>query len=308
MGTPYANAPLGPIHWPASHHRSQWGVLAGLQRPLGSFRRGFSWGRLAPRPGVQQGGGAMDSKTPVPSLLPAVAPLTSPLSQHGGIFPTLDSSLSIRGKQLLSLTAPPQLLVPQHPSFPPNTVMGVGPPHSPGLAPGSPLQPSTSQRGTSVSGWQKVSTLRGDFARMAGWAGVCGGEVYVLQGAWRGWDVGRSCWPLLPSSEKQNEVEIPSPTSKEREAALPRQKLCQHPPSPAPQLQSMSQITGVKRVARSSSLSNTSVPRFGVKTDQEELLAQVGVGQAREGSGGGWDPQTHWALSHTEGDLAPAGP
>ncbi|XP_040842218.1 cAMP-specific 3',5'-cyclic phosphodiesterase 4A isoform X2 [Ochotona curzoniae] len=74
--------------------------------------------------------------------------------------------------------------------------------------------------------------------------------------------------------EKQNEVEIPSPTSKEREAALPRQKLCQHPPSPAPQLQSMSQITGVKRVARSSSLSNTSVPRFGVKTDQEELLAQ----------------------------------
>ncbi|XP_004595798.2 cAMP-specific 3',5'-cyclic phosphodiesterase 4A [Ochotona princeps] len=74
--------------------------------------------------------------------------------------------------------------------------------------------------------------------------------------------------------EKQNEVEIPSPTSKEREATLPRQKLCQQPPSPAPQLQSMSQITGVKRVTRSSSLTNTSVPRFGVKTDQEELLAQ----------------------------------
>uniref|UniRef100_A0A8C5ZZW6 Phosphodiesterase n=1 Tax=Marmota marmota marmota TaxID=9994 RepID=A0A8C5ZZW6_MARMA len=56
--------------------------------------------------------------------------------------------------------------------------------------------------------------------------------------------------------DKQNEVEIPSPTMKEREPQEP-----------------MSQITGVKKLMHSRS-PNTSIPRFGVKTDQEDLLAQ----------------------------------
>lgn len=58
----------------------------------------------------------------------------------------------------------------------------------------------------------------------------------------------------------------------------PRQRPSQQPAPPGPQFQPMSQITGVKRLAHSSSLNDSSVPRFGVKTDQEELLAQVGGG------------------------------
>nr|XP_020758030.1 cAMP-specific 3',5'-cyclic phosphodiesterase 4A isoform X1 [Odocoileus virginianus texanus] len=75
--------------------------------------------------------------------------------------------------------------------------------------------------------------------------------------------------------DKRNEVEIPSPTIKDREKQqAPRQRPCQQPPAPGPQLQPMSQITGVKKLTHSSSLSDSSIPRFGVKTDQEELLAQ----------------------------------
>uniref|UniRef100_I3ND36 Phosphodiesterase n=1 Tax=Ictidomys tridecemlineatus TaxID=43179 RepID=I3ND36_ICTTR len=64
--------------------------------------------------------------------------------------------------------------------------------------------------------------------------------------------------------DKQNEVEIPSPTMKEPS---------QQPLPLGPQFQPMSQITGVKKLMHSRS-PNTSVPRFGVKTDQEDLLAQ----------------------------------
>uniref|UniRef100_A0AC11AZL0 Phosphodiesterase 4A n=1 Tax=Ovis aries TaxID=9940 RepID=A0AC11AZL0_SHEEP len=75
--------------------------------------------------------------------------------------------------------------------------------------------------------------------------------------------------------DKRNEVEIPSPTIKDREKQqAPRQRPCQQPPAPGPQLQPMSQITGVKKLMHSSSLNDSSIPRFGVKTDQEELLAQ----------------------------------
>ncbi|XP_069351654.1 3',5'-cyclic-AMP phosphodiesterase 4A isoform X2 [Eulemur rufifrons] len=74
--------------------------------------------------------------------------------------------------------------------------------------------------------------------------------------------------------DKQNEVEIPSPTMKEQEQQqAPRQRPSQQPPPPVPHLQPMSQITGVKKLTHSS-LNNSSIPRFGVKTDQEELLAQ----------------------------------
>uniref|UniRef100_A0A8C9M3S2 Phosphodiesterase n=1 Tax=Panthera tigris altaica TaxID=74533 RepID=A0A8C9M3S2_PANTA len=75
--------------------------------------------------------------------------------------------------------------------------------------------------------------------------------------------------------DKQNEVEIPSPTMKDREKQpAPRQRPSQQPPPPGPQFQPMSQITGVKKLMHSSSLSDSSIPRFGVKTNQEELLAQ----------------------------------
>ncbi|XP_028679043.1 LOW QUALITY PROTEIN: cAMP-specific 3',5'-cyclic phosphodiesterase 4B [Erpetoichthys calabaricus] len=59
--------------------------------------------------------------------------------------------------------------------------------------------------------------------------------------------------------DKQNEVEIPSPTQKEREKKK-KQPMCQ--------------ISGVKKLMHSSSLTNSSIPRFGVKTDQEENLAR----------------------------------
>ncbi|NWR55013.1 PDE4D phosphodiesterase, partial [Bucorvus abyssinicus] len=58
--------------------------------------------------------------------------------------------------------------------------------------------------------------------------------------------------------DKQHEVEIPSPTQKEKEKKK----------------RPMSQISGVKKLMHSSSLTNSSIPRFGVKTDQEEVLAK----------------------------------
>ncbi|XP_051011938.1 cAMP-specific 3',5'-cyclic phosphodiesterase 4A isoform X2 [Acomys russatus] len=66
--------------------------------------------------------------------------------------------------------------------------------------------------------------------------------------------------------DKQNDVEIPSPT--------PRQRAFQQPTPPVVrQSQPMSQITGLKKLVHTGSL-NTSIPRFGVKTEQEDLLAQ----------------------------------
>uniref|UniRef100_A0A8C8SDF9 Phosphodiesterase n=1 Tax=Pelusios castaneus TaxID=367368 RepID=A0A8C8SDF9_9SAUR len=63
--------------------------------------------------------------------------------------------------------------------------------------------------------------------------------------------------------DKQNDVEIPPPTPKEREKKKKQQ-----------QQQPMCQISGVKKLMHSSSLTNSSIPRFGVKTDQEELLSK----------------------------------
>ncbi|XP_056143351.1 cAMP-specific 3',5'-cyclic phosphodiesterase 4C [Lampris incognitus] len=55
--------------------------------------------------------------------------------------------------------------------------------------------------------------------------------------------------------DKQNDVEIPSPTLREREKP-------------------MCHISGVKKLTHSSSLSNSTLPRFGVKTEQEDALAR----------------------------------
>lgn len=62
--------------------------------------------------------------------------------------------------------------------------------------------------------------------------------------------------PLVCSSDKQNEVEIPSPTLRE----------CEKP---------MCHISGVKKLTHSSSLTNAALPRFGIKTEQEDALARV---------------------------------
>lgn len=59
--------------------------------------------------------------------------------------------------------------------------------------------------------------------------------------------------------DKQHEVEIPSPTQKEKEKKK----------------RPMSQISGVKKLMHSSSLTNSSIPKFGVKTEQEDVLAKV---------------------------------
>ncbi|KAI5936037.1 cAMP-specific 3',5'-cyclic phosphodiesterase 4A [Manis javanica] len=74
--------------------------------------------------------------------------------------------------------------------------------------------------------------------------------------------------------DKQNEVEIPSPTVKDREKLeAARQRPSQLPQPPGPQFQPMSQITGVKKLMHRSSPNDSSIPHFKVKTDQEELLA-----------------------------------
>ncbi|XP_072427260.1 3',5'-cyclic-AMP phosphodiesterase 4D isoform X1 [Chiloscyllium punctatum] len=57
--------------------------------------------------------------------------------------------------------------------------------------------------------------------------------------------------------DKQHEVEMPSQAQKEEKKKRP-----------------MSQISGVKKLMHSSSLTNSSITRFGVKTDQEDLLAK----------------------------------
>ncbi|XP_069780553.1 3',5'-cyclic-AMP phosphodiesterase 4D isoform X1 [Narcine bancroftii] len=57
--------------------------------------------------------------------------------------------------------------------------------------------------------------------------------------------------------DKQHEVEIPSQAQKEEKKKRP-----------------MSQISGVKKLMHGSSLTNSSITRFGVKTDQEDLLAK----------------------------------
>ncbi|XP_069498071.1 3',5'-cyclic-AMP phosphodiesterase 4B isoform X1 [Ambystoma mexicanum] len=60
--------------------------------------------------------------------------------------------------------------------------------------------------------------------------------------------------------DKQNDVEIPSPTQKDREKKKKQQL--------------MTQISGVKKLKHSSSLNNTSISRFGVKTEMEDLLSK----------------------------------
>lgn len=64
----------------------------------------------------------------------------------------------------------------------------------------------------------------------------------------------------LSLTDKQHDVEMPSPhTQKEKEKKK----------------KPMSQISGVKKLMHSTSLTNSNIPRFGVKTDTEDSLAKV---------------------------------
>uniref|UniRef100_A0A8C7ZCM8 Phosphodiesterase n=1 Tax=Oryzias sinensis TaxID=183150 RepID=A0A8C7ZCM8_9TELE len=67
--------------------------------------------------------------------------------------------------------------------------------------------------------------------------------------------------------DKQNELELPCPVQKSRERKR-RQGQQQQPGG------MMTQISGVKKVSNASSITGGSTNRFGVKTDQEELLSK----------------------------------
>ncbi|XP_047446486.1 cAMP-specific 3',5'-cyclic phosphodiesterase 4B-like isoform X2 [Mugil cephalus] len=70
--------------------------------------------------------------------------------------------------------------------------------------------------------------------------------------------------------DKQNELELPCPAPKSRERKRRQGQQQQQ------QLQSgmMTQISGVRKVSHTSSISGSSTSRFGVKTDQEDLLSK----------------------------------
>ncbi|XP_072430174.1 3',5'-cyclic-AMP phosphodiesterase 4B isoform X1 [Chiloscyllium punctatum] len=60
--------------------------------------------------------------------------------------------------------------------------------------------------------------------------------------------------------DKQNDVEMPSPTQKDRDKKKKQQL--------------MTQISGVKKLKHSTSLTHSSIPRFAVKTDLEDHLSK----------------------------------
>ncbi|XP_044528293.1 cAMP-specific 3',5'-cyclic phosphodiesterase 4C isoform X1 [Gracilinanus agilis] len=64
--------------------------------------------------------------------------------------------------------------------------------------------------------------------------------------------------------DKQHEVELPSMPVKEREKEKEKEK----------EERPMSQISGVRKLTHGSSFSAAAIPRFGVKTDHETLLAK----------------------------------
>uniref|UniRef100_A0A8B9BB19 Phosphodiesterase n=1 Tax=Anser brachyrhynchus TaxID=132585 RepID=A0A8B9BB19_9AVES len=84
----------------------------------------------------------------------------------------------------------------------------------------------------------------------------------VNRGGWGESTRGGPGSPLLTASppDKQHEVEIPS--------ALPKDKEKERKKRP------MSQISGVRKLTHGSSLAAAGIPRFGVRTDHEGLLAK----------------------------------
>lgn len=104
----------------------------------------------------------MEPETTLPSRLPALSTPTSTLSHHGGVFPAREVSLPIQGRQRLSLASPPRFLT-SHAIPLPNLGIRQGLPHSSGPAPGSPLQPTTSQKNSYLlSGFQPITNQKHD--------------------------------------------------------------------------------------------------------------------------------------------------
>lgn len=102
---------------------------------------------------------------------------------------------------------------------------------------------------------------------------------------------------LIFSLDKQNELELPCPVPKSRE----RKRRQAHQGQPQHQQQqqqggTMTQISGVRKVSQTPSISGCSVNRFGVKTDQEELLSKVSNGQKAEN---GWVSGVIWVNTST---------
>lgn len=64
--------------------------------------------------------------------------------------------------------------------------------------------------------------------------------------------------PSFVPPDKQHEVEMPQPQTQKETKDQP-----------------MSEISGVKKLQHSTSLTNANIPRFGVKTEKEEELAKV---------------------------------
>lgn len=79
---------------------------------------------------------------------------------------------------------------------------------------------------------------------------------------------------LLSSAEKQNELELPCPVPKSRERKR-RQKQQLQQQQQQQQSGMMTQISGVRKVSHTPSICASTNNRFGVKTDQEELLSKV---------------------------------
>ncbi|XP_060040005.1 cAMP-specific 3',5'-cyclic phosphodiesterase 4A isoform X1 [Erinaceus europaeus] len=152
--------------------------------------------------------------------------------------PALSTRTGILGHQVGSLGSCGQQYPASTPHFSPTP---LGPPPSSRVPLGFPLQPTLSPKNPCLPS-----------------------DLYLFTSPQR----------FAPHQDKQNEVEIPSPTLKEKQPA-PRPRACSQPPNaPGPHFQPMSHITGVKKGTHSGSLSNSDIPRFGVKTDQEECLAK----------------------------------
>lgn len=86
---------------------------------------------------------------------------------------------------------------------------------------------------------------------------------------------------ILFSPDKQNELELPCPVPKPRERKR-RQGQQQQQQQQQQHGGMMTQISGVRKVSHTSSISGGAGNRFGVKTDQEELLSKVSDRQTGE--------------------------
>lgn len=85
---------------------------------------------------------------------------------------------------------------------------------------------------------------------------------------------------ILFSPDKQNELELPCPVPKPRERK--RRQGQQQQQQQQQHGGMMTQISGVRKVSHTSSISGGTGNRFGVKTDQEELLSKVSDRQTGE--------------------------